>query len=169
MNAAKCTVLILILALFLNGCTNKPAIDSDPIDFRLDTLDHQRFYLNQYRGKTVVLVFWATWCIPCKKELIALNDYTGKPEFSDVVFAGVCYDPEDLDDVKRIVKTLNISYTVLLDNQTKVAEKLGVKAVPTTVVINPKSEISLKEEGYDVETMQKIMKHVQQLVSADKN
>ncbi|HBG28122.1 MAG: hypothetical protein A2Y10_06535 [Planctomycetes bacterium GWF2_41_51] len=171
MNVKKCTVIILIFsALFLGGCRNKPAIENnEPIDFRLDTLGRDRFYLNQHRGKNVLLVFWSTWCIPCKSQLVALKSLASSPEFKDVVFAAVCNDPENLDDVKRIVKTLDINYLVLLDNQAQVAEKLGVKAVPTTFIVNADGKITLKEEGYDAETMKLITKHISNLVVSNKN
>lgn len=171
MNAKKCTVIILIFsALLLGGCRNKPAVeDNEPIDFRLDTLGHERFYLNQHRGKTVLLVFWSTWCIPCKSELVALQSLASSPEFKDVIFAGVCNDPENLDDVKRIVKTLEINYLVLLDNQAQVSNKLGVKAVPTAIIVNAEGKITLKEEGYDTATMKQIKNHIESLVALSKN
>jgi cytochrome c biogenesis protein CcmG, thiol:disulfide interchange protein DsbE len=171
MNLKKCTALFLFFsALFLGGCRNKPDItNGEPIDFRLDTLTHQRFYLNQQRGKNVVLVFWATWCNPCKSELIALKAIASDPKFKDVVFAAICNDPENIDDATRIAKTLDLNFTVLLDTEAQVANKLGVKAVPTTIIVNTDGRISLKEEGYDTETMEEIKEHIQNLVDSGKN
>lgn len=171
MNIKRCTVLILTLsALFWSGCRNKPSIENtEPVDFRLDTLGHDRFYLNQYRGKNVLLVFWSTWCIPCKAQLAAMKTLAESGEFKDVVFAGVCNDPENLDDVKRIVKSLDINYLVLLDSNARVAEKLGIKAVPTTIIIDDQGIISFREEGFDNTTLKKISNHIGTLIASNKN
>jgi peroxiredoxin len=147
--------------MFLGGCRNKPAItNNEPIDFRLDTLGHDRFYLNQYRGKNVVIVFWSTWCIPCKSELIALKAFVADIQFKDVTFAAVCNDPENLDDVKKIVQTLGFNYPVLLDTDAKVANKFNVSAVPTALIIDREGKISLRTEGYAPEIMEQIKEHL---------
>lgn len=166
-------ILILCLAAFLSGCRNDKdtavSTKSKAIDFRLDTLGHERFYLNQYRGKVVVLAFWSTWCIACKSELVELKSLAAAPEYKNLVVAAICNDPENIDDVKTIVKTLAIDYPVLLDKQAKVFKKLKMSAVPTTIVIDRTGKISLTRQGYDAGTIQQIKKHIENLLVSDKN
>lgn len=165
-----CLIIIFCLTALPGGCRkDKGSFNQNtPIDFRLDTLSHDRFYLNQYRGKVVVLAFWATWCIPCKAELVELKSLAVLPEFKNVYIAAVCTDPENIDDAKKIIKTLALDYPVLLDKQANVFNKLGMSAVPTTIVIDQTGKISLTRQGYDPAIMQQIKKNIEALLTPDK-
>ncbi|MGA2916650.1 MAG: TlpA disulfide reductase family protein [Sedimentisphaerales bacterium] len=164
-------IFIFCFTALLGGCCHdKDSFKkNEPVDFRLDTLSHDRFYLNQYRGKVVVLAFWATWCIPCKSELVELKSFASMPEFKNVFAAAVCTDPENIDDAKTIIKTLALDYPVLLDKQAKVFKQLGMSAVPTIIVIDQASKISLTRQGYDAGTIPQIKKHIESLFVSDKN
>jgi peroxiredoxin len=165
-------VLMSCFAPFIGGCRDdKDAVSNKNgvLDFRLDTLGHDRFYLNQNRGKVVVLAFWSTWCIPCKSELVELKSLAAASEYKNVVIAAVCNDPENIDDVKTITKTLGIDYPVLLDKKANVFNKLKMSAVPTTIVIDQSGKISLTRQGYDANTKQQIVINVQSLLAAEKN
>jgi len=163
----------LCFAAFLSGCGNDKdtavSTKNDAIDFRLDTLGHERFYLNQYRGKVVMLAFWSTWCIACKSELVELKSLAAAPEYKNLVVAAVCNDPENIDDVKTITKTLAIDYPMLLDKQAKVFKKLKMSVVPTTIVIDRAGKISLTRQGYDAGIMQQIRENIESLLASDKN
>ena len=118
-------------------------------NFQLDTLTHQRFYLNQQTGKPVVLVFWATWCRYCKTEMVELQPLTRLPGWQDVVIASVCTDPENLSDVKDIVSHLNITYPVLLDHNGQLFNKYGLTTLPTTLIIDQNQRLCSFKTGYD--------------------
>lgn len=163
-------LIFIFMSSFLGGCeTKKGVAENQPIDFRLDTLQHDRFYLNQQRGKTVLLVFWATWCNPCKSELVELKSLAAAPQFKNVVFAGACIDPENIDDVKTIVKTLDLNYLVLLDENGLVSKSLGITAVPTTIIVNPAGNVSFIKQGFFADTIQEIKKHIENLVVSKNN
>jgi peroxiredoxin len=166
-----CIILIFCLTVLLGGCRNDKDTYSKngSVDFRLDTLSHERFYLNQYRGKVVVLAFWSTWCIPCKSELVELKSFAAMPEYKNVYVAAVCNDPENIDDVKTIIKALVLDYPVLLDKQAKVFKQLGMSAVPTTIVIDRTGKICLTRQGYDAGIMQQIKKNIESLLASDKS
>jgi peroxiredoxin len=160
-------ILIFCFAAVIGGCrsdNDSVRTKSEVIDFRLDTLGHERFYLNQYRGKVVVLAFWSTWCATCKSELVELKSFAAAPEYKNLVVAAVCNDPENIDDVKTIAKTLAIDYPVLLDKQ-----KLGMSAVPTTIVIDQTGKVSLTRQGYDAGIMRQIKKNIETLLASDKS
>jgi peroxiredoxin len=132
----------------LNSCgTDRDEIDPGEVakDFRLDTLTHERFYLNQHKDKVVVLVFWTTWCNVCKAELVELRSLKNK----NTVVAGICSDPEDVNEVKRLANSLNIDYPVLLDEGQVVTDKYRVSTFPTTVIINQKGVVSFVKKGYN--------------------
>ena len=165
-------ILALCVVAFLCGCRDdKDAFSTDngAIDFRLDTLRHERFYLNQYRGKVVVLTFWSTWCTICKSEMVELKSFVSAPEYKNLVIAAVCNDPENIDDVKTIVQALDINYPVLLDKKANVFKKLKMSAVPTTIVIDQAGKISLTRQGYDANIMKQIKTSVESLLAVERS
>ena len=146
------TAVLVGLSILLSGC----GTDSDKIspgdiakDFRLDTLTHKRFYLNQHKDKVVVLVFWTTWCSICKTELVELKSLKDMPAGENLVVAGICSDSENINDVKQLAKSLNIDYPVLLDEGQTVTGRYRISSFPTTVVIDQKGVVSFIREGYN--------------------
>jgi cytochrome c biogenesis protein CcmG, thiol:disulfide interchange protein DsbE len=129
-------------------------------DFRLDTTEHQRFYLNQHNGKVVVLIFWATWCRSCKKAMLDLEAFTRLPEWQNVVVAAVCNDPENADDVKGIVKHLDLTYPILKDDSAHLSRKLKISALPTLFIIDQKQVLRFTRVGYDPATMAQVKSKV---------
>lgn len=125
-------------------------------DFRLDTLDRKRFYLHEHRGKPVVLVFWATTCSVCKKQLADIRDLKHGPNHEDATWTAVCIDPENLPDATRIVRDLGVDFSVLLDTGGQVSDALGIEAVPTTLILDPGGRLVFRREGYDVPVRRQI-------------
>jgi len=165
-------ILAICVVVVLSGCRrNKEASSPDngeAVDFRLDTLNHGRFYLNQYRGKVVVLTFWSTWCTVCKKQMVEMKSYAA-PEYKNLVIAAVCNDPENIDDLKNVVKALDINYPVLLDKKAAIFNKLKMSAVPTTIVIDQSGKISLTRQGYDANIKNQIKTSIETILAAGKS
>ena len=134
------------------------------LDFRLETLDHDRFYLNQQRGRVVVLIFWTTTCLHCKEEMIALESLRKEFEQEALTVAGVCSDPENLDTARRIVERLEIGFPTLLDREGRVSKLYEVGAFPTTVLIGPSGQTDLNRAGYDEGMMRQIRDRVESLL-----
>jgi peroxiredoxin len=165
-------VLMSCFAAFMGGCRDDKDTFSNEngvLNFRLDTLGHDRFYLNQHRGKVVVLAFWSTWCTVCKSEMVELKSFAALPEHKDIVVAAVCNDPENIDDAKTIIQALDINYPVLLDKKAHIFNKLKMSAVPTTIVIDQSGKISLTKQGYDANIKQQIKTGVESLLAAEPN
>lgn len=105
-------------------------------DFELKTLDGKQAKLSDYRGKKILLNFWATWCPPCKEEMPAMEKFHQKAG-SDVVILAVNIDPEN--DVKAFAKEMGVTFPILLDSQqakNPVNEKYQVLSIPTTYFID---------------------------------
>jgi len=96
-----CLLLLITISCNDNNRKGQPGTLAD--DFRLNTLSHERFYLNQHRGRVVLLVFWTTWCSQCKKELSGLNNLLKDIPGDSLVVAAVCSDPENMNELKSIV------------------------------------------------------------------
>jgi len=137
-------------------------------DFRLDTLGRDRFYLNQHKGKVVVLVFWATWCRYCKSLLVDLQSLPETAGSEDFVIAAICTDPENINDVTEIVGEIGIKYPVLLDRGGEVARKYMVSGFPTTVVIDREGTISQVRRGYSQSVSKQIRSKVVSLIQRGK-
>lgn len=103
--------------------------------------------LEQLRGKTVVVNFWASWCGPCAEESPVLEKVAAKyrPK-NDVVILGV--DVEDLrDDALSFVGDHGLTYPSLRDGEDKGRQAFQVPALPETFVIDPQGRIALKIAG----------------------
>jgi peroxiredoxin len=166
------TFLLVCISVFLTSCGR----DGDTVipgesakDFRLDTLSHERFYLNQHKGKVVVLVFWTTWCSICKGELVELNSIKNVSENGDVVVASICSDPEDINAVKQIVESLKIEYPVLLDKGQTVTGRYMISAFPTTIIIDQKGVVSFTREGYNPAIASQLKTKISSLLVSDES
>jgi len=160
------------LSVLLSSCgtaSDKVTPGDITKDFRLDTLTHERFYLNQHKDKVVVIVFWNTWCSVCKAELVELKSLMNMPGHDNLVIAGICCDPENINNVKRILENLNIDYPVLLDKGQIVTGKYGISAFPTTVIINQKAVVSFIREGYNSAIADQVKTKVTSLFASDES
>lgn len=116
-------------------------------DFTLSDLSGKSHKLSDYRGKVVILNFWATWCPPCKEEIpsmMVLNkSMQGKP------FAMLCasIDEGGKQAVTEYFKSSGNSLPVLLDTDHSVAQLYGTTGVPETFVISPAGVILEKAIG----------------------
>jgi cytochrome c biogenesis protein CcmG/thiol:disulfide interchange protein DsbE len=118
-------------------------------DFVLKDIGGKDVQLSQYRGKMVIVEFWATWCPPCKAtipELIAVQDkYAGK----GLVVLGVSIDEGDnlRSKLSAFSKEHKINYPVLLGSE-EVSKAYGVMSIPATVLIGKDQKIISNYKGY---------------------
>ncbi|MEY9867009.1 TlpA disulfide reductase family protein [Peribacillus sp. RS7] len=131
-------------------------------NFSLKTLDGKQVELSDYKGKKVMLNFWATWCPPCKKEMPDMEKYTQQAG-DDVVVLAVNIDPEN--DVQSFVDNNGITFTIPLDSQSAknpVNERYKILSIPTTYFIDKKgiirnkviSAMQLKDMERNINSMQ---------------
>lgn len=118
-------------------------------DISLMTLDQKKVNLSDFKGKKVVLNFWATWCPPCQDEIPELEKFYEKHN-KDVVVLGVADyigEKKDLAYIQKFVKANSMKYTILLDETGDNFRKYGVISIPTTLFINPNGEVAFKQVG----------------------
>lgn len=96
--------------------------------------------LSDYKGKWVVINYWATWCKPCLQEMPALNAlYQGNRK--KIVVLGVSYDQLSNNEIKKIANKMSIEYPML---STFPLQKLGIShldVLPITFILNPKGQL----------------------------
>ncbi|OJV92443.1 MAG: hypothetical protein BGO39_31470 [Chloroflexi bacterium 54-19] len=103
-------------------------------DFTLNTLDNQVVKLSQYRGKPVLINFWATWCPPCEAELPMLEQ-TYQANQDKLVILGVNMR-EDAGTVAGRVDKAGLKYPVVLDGNGDVTNRYQVRVFPTSLFID---------------------------------
>jgi peroxiredoxin len=104
--------------------------------------------LADFRGKVVVVDFFASWCEPCKKELPELEKLHKEVGAQGVVVLGVNIDRER-NNAAAMVKQLQVSFRVLLDTEGKVAELYDPPKMPSTYVIDKAGVLRFVNPGYD--------------------
>jgi peroxiredoxin len=109
-------------------------------DFTLQSLSGRNVTLSRLRGKPVVLNFWATWCPPCRSEMPDLQLIQEKVGQNIHIIGITQKEPEE--DVHAFLQENGYSWTFLHDGSGDVAATYGVRAYPTTVVINAEGRIT---------------------------
>jgi peroxiredoxin len=116
-------------------------------DFELVSLDGQKVKLSDFRGKAVVLNFWATWCAPCKVEMPWFVDLQKQYGRDGLTILGVAMDDSEPQKIARFASEMGVNYPVLLGTN-NVSEEYGdVEYLPTTFYINRQGKIVGKVAG----------------------
>jgi peroxiredoxin len=117
-----------------------PAVGMEVEDFQLTDLDGKPQSLSQYRGKIVLLNFWATWCKPCTTEMPAMQASFDKLRDKGFVVLAI-NELEDDAKVREHIKTYGHTFTVLMDPDNKVANQFGVYGLPVSVFIDQQGRV----------------------------
>ena len=154
-------LLVAILAVAVSGGlawsmgSRVPVVGTPAEDFRLVDLDGKSQSLSQYRGKVVLVNFWATWCKPCTTEMPAMQaTYDKLREKGFVVLA--INELEDDAKVREHIKQHGHTFPVLMDRDNKVANQFGVFGLPVSVFIDEKGVVQEYIKG-GLLTEQKIL------------
>jgi peroxiredoxin len=146
MRPRRTTTLFVGLAL-LAALTALPALDGWSMgsrvptagmlaeDFRLTDLAGKEQSLSQYRGKIVLLNFWATWCKPCTTEMPAMQTTYDKLRDKGFVVLAI-NELEDDARVREHIKQYGHTFPVLMDHDNKVANQFGVVGLPVSLFID---------------------------------
>jgi peroxiredoxin len=146
-------LFVAILALASAGCRDdmptqdaRPEVGYTAPDFELQDLAGEPALLSDYRGKVVVLNFWATWCMPCRLELPILKGLPGRYDAADLVVLAV-NQGEMLSDVTAFVEENELPFRVLVDPQLRVGLAYGARSIPTTFIVDAAGVIQYKRIG----------------------
>jgi peroxiredoxin len=115
--------------------------------FSLKDADGKVVKLADYRGKVVLLDFWATWCGPCKIEIPWFMDMQRKNKDKGFEVLGVAMDDEGWETVKPYVTKMGINYRIMIGNDTTAQMYGGVDALPTTFLIDRTGKIAAVHVG----------------------
>jgi thiol-disulfide isomerase/thioredoxin len=110
-------------------------------DFALESLDGKTVHLSDYRGKAVLLNFWATWCEPCKVEMpwfVELQKQYGPEGFSII---GVAMDDSGKDAIARFAKEMGVNYPVLLGKEAVGDQFGGIPYLPVSFYLDRNGQV----------------------------
>lgn len=148
---------IMIVSVAIYGCekqdtnNNIPEVKESAVsltsdakkaaDFSLKTLDGKEIKLSDYKGKIVIIDFWATWCPPCRKGIPDLVEL--QKEFKDkLVVIGISLDQQNtIKDLAPFIKQYGINYPVVLGDQKVVMDYGNIQAIPTSFIVDQAGNI----------------------------
>jgi peroxiredoxin len=148
----------LALAMIVSGCSSsseqvraasvKPGTERKKAPpFTLKDADGKTVSLADYKGKVVLLNFWATWCGPCKIEIPWFADFEQKYKDKGFAVVGVSMDEEGWGVVKPYIAEKKINYRMLLGNDSVGTLYGGVDSLPTTFLIDREGNIAATHIG----------------------
>jgi thiol-disulfide isomerase/thioredoxin len=117
-------------------------------DFSLDDMDGEQHSLRDYRGKVIMLNFWATWCPPCRREIPSMESIYQDMGDKGFVVLGV-NQFETPDHVFAYMGQLSVfpTFPILFDPDSSISERYAVKGLPTTLLINRQGEVVYRAAG----------------------
>ncbi len=141
-------VSALIMAI-LFACTDKSAQSSGAVasDFTLQDLSGKSVRLSDYKGKVVLLDFWATWCPPCRASIPAIEKIHKAYKDKGLVVLAVSLDEGGWDFVKSFITEYGITYTVLKGTE-DVAANYMVRSIPMLLILDKEGRISKRYLGF---------------------
>ncbi|MCO6411661.1 MAG: protein disulfide oxidoreductase [Thiogranum sp.] len=116
-------------------------------EFQGRLLDGNQVSLSQFRGRPVLLQFWATWCPVCKLELAGIDRIA-----QDHAVLSVALDDGTDDALRQWMTNRSVAFPVVPDPAGEIAARFGVRGVPTSLVIDAAGRIRFVEVGYTTET-----------------
>jgi thiol-disulfide isomerase/thioredoxin len=123
-----------------------PALQASQPDFSLQGLDGRTHRLSDYRGKWVLVNYWATWCPPCREELPELEVFYSNNQDKAVVL-GVNLEDIDAASLREFVDEQFLSFPILHGDRTAVGVLGPVRGLPTSYLVSPQGQVVASQVG----------------------
>ncbi len=133
----------IVLALVLQAVAQ-----AEPLDFSLPDAQGQQRSLSEFRGKWVVINYWATWCPPCLEEIPDLVLFHERHHKQDAMVLGINYESLPIGQIRAFIDRYEMTYPVLLNTEaTAPHARLAVDALPMTYIVSPEGELVARHAG----------------------
>ena len=100
-------------------------------------INQKNVNLDDFKGKLIILNFWATWCTPCKEEMPSLDELQSNSSFDNLKIFPINIGQEDVSKSEFFFKELNIkNLDIYFDSPVTLAKKFSLRGVPTTILFN---------------------------------
>jgi thiol-disulfide isomerase/thioredoxin len=150
----RLTLTIVLLLLAGSAVAQSPEQKA----LNLKDIHGRQLSLAAYKGKVVLINFWATWCIPCRSEIPDLVQMQRQYRAQDLRIIGITYPPEKISEVRRFVQELKVNYRIAMGTKATKALFTASETLPMTVVIDRQGAVRDVIEGimYSDEFDQKV-------------
>jgi peroxiredoxin len=159
---AMVVALMLVFAFKLARRPSQTSQSKPAPDFSLQSLEGKTVRLSDYRGKPVVLNFWATWCEPCKVEMPWFVDLQRQYGPAGVQFLGVAMDDASTKEIAAFAESMKVNYPILIGKDSVGDDYGGVQFLPETFYIDRTGKVvdkafGLKGRGEIEDNIKKIL------------
>ncbi len=157
--AAPYAALAIVLSFLVTGfsCSSPRAVNAQSLkpdkdrkqapDFSLKDVNGQTVRLSDFKGKAVLLDFWATWCGPCKMEIPWFVEFERKYKDRGLTVIGVSMDDDGWEVVKPFLKEMKVNYRVVVGNDMTADLYGGIEALPTTFILDREGKVASVHVG----------------------
>jgi thiol-disulfide isomerase/thioredoxin len=160
--------LLIASAMAVSGCTRR-ATQSEALDigrpapaFTLPDVNGRQVSLNQFKGKVVLLDFWATWCGPCRMTMPLLENL--QKEYPDKMVLLAVNLQESREEVQKYLQAQNLHSQVLLDEEGRVGETYGTASIPMQVLIDKGGIVRYIQIGFSERTIKTLREEIGKLL-----
>jgi len=166
--AVLCAAAVSVCLAVLGGCSGGQEPEGrssrDAPDFRLTTLEGREIRLSDYRGKVVLLSFWATWCKPCKEAMPHERAMQERFEPRGFTVLGLSLD-RDRGELAGFLEKEPLNYPVVqVDDATREAFG-GVPTIPLMILVDRKGRIRQKKVGFTPASAESLEKTIEYLLT----
>jgi thiol-disulfide isomerase/thioredoxin len=161
-------VALGLIALLFSGCM-RPQNESERMvqigraapSFKLPDLSGQEVTLDQFKGRVVMLDFWATWCGPCRMTMPLMESL--QKEYADKLVLLAVNLQESRDEVRNYVRAQNLHSRVLLDEEGTVGTAYGADSIPMQILIDKQGIVRHIQAGFGPSTASQLRSEIQKL------
>ena len=135
--AASTAILLTAFSLLASGQEGNPSSHQ----LVLKDINGRTLRLSDYKGKVVLLNFWATWCAPCRAEMPDLVKWQRQYKSRGLQVIGITYPPEELAEVREFTESIKVNYPVVMGSEETKARFDKGDVLPMTVVIDRQGKV----------------------------